>query len=63
MSTVGELACSYAVMILEDEGIAITVSLNLLTFSESHVLAIVVAISCFGWILFIIETTWCECLF
>ncbi|CAH8391747.1 unnamed protein product [Eruca vesicaria subsp. sativa] len=24
MSTVGELACSYAVMILEDEGIAIT---------------------------------------
>jgi hypothetical protein len=25
MSTVGELACSYAVMILEDEGIAITV--------------------------------------
>ncbi|KAL1220694.1 Large ribosomal subunit protein P1z [Cardamine amara subsp. amara] len=24
MSTVGELACSYAIMILEDEGIAIT---------------------------------------
>ncbi|CAB80890.1 acidic ribosomal protein p1 [Arabidopsis thaliana] len=26
MSTVGELACSYAVMILEDEGIAITIA-------------------------------------
>ena len=25
MSTMGELACSYSVMILEDEGIAITV--------------------------------------